>query len=71
MCAYTHTGGLHIQRWNTSEAIEPTYAPGEVEEVLRFAEFIAVMSVAGIARLAGNDALGLKALIKMQELHVK
>lgn len=66
MCAYPHTGGLHIQRRNTSEAIEPTYAPGEVEEVLRFAEFIAVMSVAGIARLAGNDALGLKALTKMQ-----
>ena len=22
MCAYTHTGGLHVQRWNTQDGIE-------------------------------------------------
>jgi len=34
MCAYTHTGGLHVQRWNSETAVEPVYAPEEVEEVL-------------------------------------
>lgn len=68
MCAYTHTGGLHVQRWNTSEAIEPNYEPKEVEEVLRFAELIAAMSVIGIAQLAGNDELGMRVLTKMQEI---
>jgi hypothetical protein len=68
MCGYTHTGGLHVQRWNTAAAIEPNYEVAEVVEVLRFAEVIALMSVAGIARLAGNGALGLKAQTKLEEL---
>lgn len=68
MCAYTHTGGLHIQRWNTSEAVEPNYEAGEIEDVLRFAELIAAMSIIGIAQLAHNDALAQKVLGKMQVL---
>jgi hypothetical protein len=27
MCAYTHTGGLHVQRWNTAEALNRTTLP--------------------------------------------
>lgn len=50
MCAYTHTGGLHVQRWNTSDAIEANYEAAEVKEVLLFAELIAAMSV--IARIS-------------------
>lgn len=68
MCAFTHTGGLHVQRWNTAEAIEPNYEPKEVESVLRFAGLIAAMSTIGIAQLADNDELGMKVLVKMQEI---
>jgi len=57
MCAYTHTGGLHIQRWNTAEAVEPAYDPEEVAEVLAFAEIIASLSVIGVANLAQDEEL--------------
>lgn len=57
MCAYTHTGGLHIQRWVTAEAIEPSYTPKEIQEVLFFAELVSTMSALGIACLVNDDLL--------------
>ena len=62
MCAYTHTGGLQVQRWNSGESIEANYAKDEILEVLRFAEMIASITVVGIARLAANDDLAVRAL---------
>jgi hypothetical protein len=67
MCAYTHTGGLHVQRWNTSESIESNYPLDEVLEVLVFAETIGVMSVIGIASLANDEELALRILSKVKE----
>jgi hypothetical protein len=57
MCAYTHTGGLHVQRWNTEDGIEANYNRDEILEVLKFAEIIASLSVVGTDRLAKDDAL--------------
>lgn len=62
MCAYTHTGGLHVQRWNTEDGIEANYSRDEVLEVLKFAEIIASLSVIGVARLANDDALAIRTL---------
>jgi hypothetical protein len=62
MCAYTHTGGLHVQRWNTSESIEPSYSAEEVSEVLTLAELVGAMSVIAVAELAQNDELALRVL---------
>jgi hypothetical protein len=62
MCAYTHTGGLHVQRWNTGEGIEANYSRDEVLEVVKFAEIIASLAVIGVARLAGDDKLALRTL---------
>jgi hypothetical protein len=62
MCAFTHTGGLHIQRWNTPEAIEPNYDDAEVRKVLSSAETIGALSVVGIASLAGDEAAAEKVL---------
>ena len=28
MCAYTHTGGLHLQRWQTADGVEPNFDAG-------------------------------------------
>jgi hypothetical protein len=67
MCAYTHSGGLHLQRWNTSDGIEPNYSLEEVLDVLTFAEFIGVMSVLGIAELATDEELALRLLNKVKE----
>lgn len=62
MCAYTHTGGLHVQRWNTEDGIEANYSREEVLEVLKFAEIIASLAVIGVARLASDDELAVQTL---------
>lgn len=64
MCAYTHTGGLHVQRWNTSGAIEPNYDEIELKEVLSFAEAIGSLAVIGVAWLA-EDARVAEAVLGM------
>ena len=58
MCAYTHTGGLHVQRWITAESIEPSYSSEEIAEVLFFAELIGTLAVLGFATLRNDDRLG-------------
>lgn len=66
MCAYTHTGGLHVQRWNTSEAIEPNYSAEEVEEILQFSEMFGALSTIGIAELGSLENIALQVLKKME-----
>jgi hypothetical protein len=67
MCAYTHTGGLHVQRRNTEDGIEANYSRDEVLEVVKFAEIIASVSVVGIARLANNDDLAIRTLERFKQ----
>lgn len=71
MCGYTHTGGIHVQRWNTNGGIEANYQPEEVLEVLTFAEGISSMSVVGIAELANDNDLALRILDKVKERAIK
>jgi hypothetical protein len=52
LCGYTHTGGIHVQRWNTTDGIEANYSAPELLEVLRFADIIATLSVLGVLGLA-------------------
>lgn len=62
MCAYTHTGGLHVQRWNTEDGIEANYAKEEVVEVLNFAEIIASLSAIAVAGFAADEKLAVRIL---------
>lgn len=62
MCAYTHTGGLHVQRWLTESAIEPNYSKDELLEALRFADIIASLSVLGVLTLTNDDETAQKVL---------
>lgn len=62
LCAYTHTGGLHVQRWNTSGGIEPNYSIDEILEVLRFADTVATLSVLGVVSLTNDEQLAEKLL---------
>lgn len=66
MCAYTHTGGLHVQRWNTAEAIEPNYSPDEINEVLSFAEAVGSLAVVGVAHLANDEGVAEKVLSQLK-----
>lgn len=57
MCAYAHTGAQQVQRWNTSDGIEPNYHQGEVREMLAFTGAIALLSAVSVAALGNSDAL--------------
>ena len=67
--SYTHTGGLHVQRWMAPGAIEAAYSPAEVESVLEYAEFVGLMSTIAIASLIGDEpkAQRLLDLVKRHE----
>ena len=54
LCGYTHTGGIHVQRWNTSDGIQANYSVAELLEVLRFADIIATLAVLGVLSLADD-----------------
>ena len=54
LCGYTHTGGIHVQRWNMSDGIEANYSTAELLEVLRFADIVATFSVLGVLSLADD-----------------
>ena len=54
LCGYTHTGGIHVQRWNTPDGIEANYSTAELLEVLRFADIVATLSVLGVLSLADD-----------------
>jgi len=64
MCSFTHTGGLQIQRWQTSTAIEPNYSPQEICEVANLSGSLALLSGTGMAALAKNEGLALRVLEK-------
>lgn len=55
MCSYTHTGSLQIQRWQTESSVEPRYEPGEITEVLSFANLIASLSAVELISIYGNE----------------
>ncbi|MFA9273634.1 MAG: hypothetical protein ACEQSE_02055 [Candidatus Aquirickettsiella gammari] len=67
MCAYTHTGGLHIQRWGNGNCIEPNYSVDEIKEVLSFTEIIGTLTVIGIAVLANNEPIANEILSKFRD----
>lgn len=67
MCAYTHTGGLHVQRWVSGRVIEPTYTTEEIQEALSFAEIFGALAVVGIASLASNEQVAESVLAKVKE----
>lgn len=67
MCAYTHTGGLHVQRWNTADSIEPNYSVEELLEALQFADIIASLSVLGVVTFMKDEVLAQKVLDRFKE----
>ena len=62
MCAYTHTGGLHVHRWITADSIESNYSKEELLEALRFADIIASVAVLGVLTIANDEAMALEVL---------
>ena len=67
MCAFTHTGGLHLQRWQSRDSVEPTFSPQEVEECLNCAELFGAMSGLEMVQLSKSGANGLDILQLMKK----
>jgi hypothetical protein len=67
MCSYTHTGYHQVVRRNKETTIEPNYDDGDLLEVLRFADGIAIMAAIEIAHLASKDAFAVALLKKAKE----
>jgi hypothetical protein len=58
MCAFTHTGGLHLQRWQSQDGVEPTFVPEELEECLNCAELFGAMAGLELVQLSKSGANG-------------
>lgn len=58
MCAFTHTGGLHLQRWQSPDAIEPQFDTVELEECLNFSELFGAMAVLELIQLSKSGDNG-------------
>jgi hypothetical protein len=56
MNAYTHTGGLQIQRWQTESSVEPQYDTAEIEEVLKFSNLFAALAAVELISICGSEA---------------
>jgi len=56
MCDFVHTDGLHLQRWQSQDEIEPTFDPAELEACLNYAELLAAMSGLEVVQMSeGGD----------------
>ena len=58
MCAFTHTGGQHLQRWQSQDGVEPTFEPEELEECLISAELFGAMAGLELVQLSKSGADG-------------
>lgn len=70
LCGYTHTGGIHVQRWNTADGIEANYSREELLEMLRFADIVASLAVLGVLALA-NDVDASEKVLKQLKARVE
>lgn len=66
MCAFTHTGGLHLQRWQSQDGVEPTFVPQELEKCLNCAELFGSMAGLELLQLSksGSDGRDVLQLMK-------
>ena len=67
MCAFTHTGGVHLQRWQSQDSVEPTFVPEELEECLNCAELFGAMAGLELVQLSTSGANGLDVLQLMKK----
>jgi hypothetical protein len=58
MCDFTHTGGLHLQRWQTHDAVEPKFDEAELEECLNCAEIFGAMAGLELVQLRKSGDSG-------------
>ncbi len=58
MCDFAHTGGLHLQRWQSQYGIEPNFDAAELEECLNYSELLAAMSGLEVVQMSEDGNTG-------------
>lgn len=66
MCDFAHTGGLHLQRWQSQDGIEPNFDLLELEECLTYSELLAAMSGLEVVQMSEEGNNG-EAVLKLIE----
>ena len=66
MCAFTHTGGLHLQRWHSADGIEPVFDLAELEECLNCAELFSTLAGVALLQLSKVENNGAEVLALMK-----
>lgn len=67
LCAFTHTGGQHLQRWQSADAIEPTFEAAELEDCLNFAELFGAMATLEMVQMSKSGDTGASVLELMKQ----
>jgi len=62
LCAFTHTGGQQVMRWNHEVGIEPDYHIDDVMQVVITSEQLSLLSLLGIASLGDEPDIALAAI---------
>jgi hypothetical protein len=57
MCDFTHTGGLHLLQWQSSDGLKPNFKDAALEECLNCAELFGAMSALEFVQMSkdGNN----------------
>lgn len=66
MCDFAHAGALHLERWESGDAIEPNFDPAELEEALNTSELCAAISGLELAQMSRDSDNG-KAVLELIE----
>lgn len=66
MCDFAHTGGLHLQRWQSQHGIEPNFDIKELEEGLNYSELLAAMSGLEVVQMSEKSNT-VEAVLKLIE----
>ncbi len=61
LCDYTHTGLIHLSRWNGDTEIVPNFDDKEIQEVIWFTGLLGSLSVTGIAQIIDSQELAYRA----------
>lgn len=66
MCDFSHTGALHLERWESEDGIEPNFDPAELEKALNKSELCAAISGLEVAQMS-EDGDNWKAVLELIE----
>jgi hypothetical protein len=62
LCAFTHTGGEQVLRWNHATGVEPDYHIDDVIQVITTSEQLSLLSLVGIASMGDEPEIALDAI---------